>query len=516
MRWFALTLAFFLPFSLLEDWAKEVHFSMTPGAVFLNVPMKTLHLWQPFSGNLLRNDQSRKERIMKQFQQSTFTRAETTVTDVWRWGQELERLHTRIAPRFARPEPRRRALAYLKGIVSSVERKNSWQLAEHAGESRPDGMQRLLNSAVWDADLVRDDLRAYILERLGDPHAILVIDETSVRKRGKKSAGVSKQHCGTTGQLENCQVGVFLAYTSFKGCTLLDRELYLPLRWIEDSERCRAAGIPGEVRFATKPELAQRMVERIWHAQIPIAWVVADSVYGSNLDLRTWLEEHHYSYVMAVACTEVVGIRTPDGLKRLTVAEAETQVFHTDEWQRLSMSEGTKGPRLFDWAVMPILHRWEEDGRHFLLVRRRLDDPTEKTFYLVFAPPGTALAEMVQVIGARWGIEECFETAKEMGLEDYEVRCWTAWYRHVTLVMIVQACLAGICAAARASPIEREPTAATSSPLSLTIPEVRHLLAHLLWPLPRSALLVLGWSWWRRCHQSRASYFHTRRRTAGK
>jgi len=135
----------------------------------------------------------------------------TTFVEVWRWGQELERLHARIAPRFARPEPRRRALAYLKGIVSATPRKNGWQLAEHAGESRPDGMQRLLNSAVWDADLVRDDLRAYILERLGDPHAILVIDETSFRKRGKKSAGVKKQYCGTTGTIENCQVGVFLS-----------------------------------------------------------------------------------------------------------------------------------------------------------------------------------------------------------------------------------------------------------------------------------------------------------------
>src|SRR5258708_4118366 len=173
--------------------------------------------------------------------------AQTTFIEVWRWGQELECLHARIAPRFARPEPRRRALAYLKGIVSSIERKNGWQLAEHAGEARPDGMQRMLNSAVWDADLVRDDLRAYILEQLGDPQAVLIIDETSFRKRGKKSAGVAPQHCGTTGQIENCQVGVFLAYASKLGHTLLDRELYLPLRWTLDQERCQEAGIPDTV-----------------------------------------------------------------------------------------------------------------------------------------------------------------------------------------------------------------------------------------------------------------------------
>ena len=466
----------------------------------------------PFHGWLLE-----KEKDMKQPQQMTPAGATTTFIDVWRWGKELERLHARIAPRFVRPEPRRRALAYLKGIVSSVERKNGWHLAEHAGESRPDGMQRLLNSAVWDADLVRDDLRAYILEQLGDPKAILVIDETSVRKRGKKSAGVATQHCGTTGQLENCQVGVFLAYASSKGHTLLDRELYLPLRWTEDRERCREAGIPDEVGFATKCELAQQMLERIFQTQIPLAWVVADSVYGGNLNLRTWLEDHQYAYVLAVACTEAVGIQTASGRQRMTVAEAETLVFNADDWHRLSMSNGTKGPRLFDWAVMPILHRWEDDGRHFLLVRRCLDDPSEKTYYFVFAPLGTTLAEMVKAIGQRWCIEECFETGKEMGLEDYEVRCWTAWYRHITLVMIVEACLAGICAVIRmltTEPPSKQGTPPTCPLLALTLPEVRHLLAHLLWPLPRSATLLLAWSWWRRCHQSRASYFHTKRRCA--
>jgi len=198
-----------------------------------------------------------KEKDMKQPQQIPPAGAKPTFVEVWRWGQELEHLHARIAPRFVRPEPRRRALAYLQGIVSSVERKNGWQLAEHAGEARPDGMQRLLGSTSWDADLVRDDLRAYILEQLGDPEAILVIDETSFPKRGQKSAGVKKQYCGTTGQVENCQVGVFLSYVSAKGHTLIDRELYLPKDWIDDPGRCREAGIPETVRFQTKCELAR-------------------------------------------------------------------------------------------------------------------------------------------------------------------------------------------------------------------------------------------------------------------
>ena len=455
-----------------------------------------------------------KEKDVKQRQHITPVGAQTTFVEVWKWGQELERLHACIAPRFARPEPRRRALAYVKGIVSAIERKNGWHLAEHAGEARPDGIQRLLNSAVWDADLVRDDLRSYILEHLGDQEAILVIDETSFRKRGKKSAGVKQQYCGTTGRVENCQVGVFLSYVSSKGHTLIDRELYLPKEWIDDPGRRREAGIPEAIVFRTKCELAQQMIERLWKAKIPFDWVVADSVYGGNLDLRLWLEAHGYSYVLAVACDEPVGIQTPEGRKRMTVAEAEALLLHSQDWHRLSMSCGTKGPRLFDWAVIPILHGWEDDGRHFLLIRRCLDDPREKAYYFVFAPAGTTLVQMVKAIGQRWCIEECFETGKEMGMEDYEVRCWIAWYRHLTLVMIVMAALAGICAAARTSTAEPLSHGGTCPLLPLTIPEIRHLLAHLLWPPPRSLTLLLGWSWWRRCHQSRASYFHTKRRCA--
>lgn len=225
---------------------------------------------------------------MKHPQQITPVGVKTTFTDVWRWGQELERLHARIAPHFTRPEPRRRALAYLKGVVSSVKRKNGWQIAEHAGEKCPDGMQRLLNSAVWDADLVRDDLRSYILEKLGDPQAVLVIDETSFRKRGKKSAGVKKQYCGTTGRLENCQVGVFASYVSSKGHTLIDRELYLPKEWIDDRPRCREAGIPEEVGFQTKCELARQIVERLWKAQIPFA----EGALLIQCMGRTWIYAH--------------------------------------------------------------------------------------------------------------------------------------------------------------------------------------------------------------------------------
>src|SRR6266478_8716117 len=220
----------------------------------------------------------RKEKSMTHSEHIISEESTTTVADVWRWAETLEKLHARIAPHFARPEPRRRALAYLQGILSEISRKNGWQLAEHAREANPYGMQRLLSSAVWEADLVRDDLREYVLEQLGQESAILVIDESSFPKRGKKSAGVKVQYCGTTGQVENCQVGVFVAYVTAKGHTLIDRELYLPLDWIEDRERCQAASVPETVRFQTKPELAVQMMERIFQAAVPIAWVVADTV----------------------------------------------------------------------------------------------------------------------------------------------------------------------------------------------------------------------------------------------
>jgi SRSO17 transposase len=463
-----------------------------------------------------------KEKNMRQSPQITQGEAKTTFAEVWKWGKELEHLHDRIAPRFARREPRFRVLAYLKGIISAIERKNGWQLAEHAREARPDGMQRLLSQAVWDANGVRDDLRSYVLKQLGQESAILVIDETSFPKRGSKSAGVQVQYCGTTGQVENCQVGVFLAYVTASGHTLIDRELYLPLSWMEDRERCREAGIPEIVRFQTKCELAQQMIERVWQAQIPISWIVADSVYGSNLDLRACLEAHGSPYVMAMACDEPIGIRMPDGRRRrVEVREVETLLLDDQDWQRLSMSEGTKGPRLFDWACVPMLHQWEEDGRHWVLVRRSLTDPLQQAYYFVFGPPGTTLSEMVKAIGARWHIEEDFENSKDLGLDQDEVRSFVGWVRHITLVMLAHAFLTVMCAQTSPS-TPSSLSVAAQAPLEviqearrllpLTVPEVRHLLGQLIWPAPASVTLVLTWSWWRRRHRSCASYYHTKRR----
>ena len=250
-------------------------------------------------------------------------------------------------------------------------------------------MQRLLSQAVWDTDGVRDDLRGYVMEQLGTKSAILVIDESCFPKRGTQSAGVGRQYCGTTGEVENCQVGVFLSYVTGRSHALIDRELYLPLDWCEDAERRSAAHIPESVRFHTKPELAARMIERINQAAVPISWVVADTVYGGNFDLRAWLEAHQYHYVMAVACNEPVAFQTTQGRRREEAALVETFLPDQITWHRFSMSEGTKGPRLFDWTLVPMLHRWQDDSSHFLLIRRCLDDPNKHTYYFVFAPQGT-------------------------------------------------------------------------------------------------------------------------------
>jgi len=449
---------------------------------------------------------------MKQSQHMTSSELKTTVNDVVRWAMELRHLHARMASYFARPEPRHRALLYLQGILSDVARKNGWQLAEQAGETRPDGMQRLLSNAVWDEDGVRDELRKYVLERLGAPHAIAAIDETSFPKSGNKSAGVAPQYCGTTKQVENCQVGVFLSYISPLGHTLLDRELYLPRHWLEDRPRCKEAGIPETVPFQTKCELARRMMERLHQAQVSIDWVVADSVYGNNLDLRTWLEDHGYWYVLAVANTEEVGIMTLAGPKLMTVKQAEQLLVKPQDWQRLSVQTGTKGPLFFDWACLPIFHRWQADKRHWLLIRRLPNDPTEKTYYLVCGPVGTTLEGMVRAIGARWHIEEEFENGKDIGLDHYEVRSFVGWFRHMTLVLLVLAMLTVVCAKARLSSAARESNQIPSDAIPLTVPEVRHLLGRLLFPLSRSAPAVLAWSWWRRCQQARASASHAKRR----
>ena len=462
---------------------------------------------------------------MRPLQSTTEARLPAFLQQVSRWPLALRHLHERLATYFARSEPRHHALLYLQAVLSDIPRKNGWQIAEHAKQQRPYGMQRLLSRAVWDHDGVRDELRTLVCQTLtppsfgsgeAEPEAPfpeLVLDESGFPKRGRHSAGVGPQYCGATGRVENCQVGVFLSYVTARGHALIDRELYLPEEWCQDPARRLAAHIPESVTFQTKPELAQLMVQRTQAAGLPINWVVADTVYGHSPDLRRFLEEQGYAYALAVPCTEVVCVQTQAGCLLSDVASLAHQLRPQD-WQRLSVSLGTKGDRLFDWAILPWVQGGVVDGRHFLVVRRCLDDPQELAYYLVFAPKATPLSTIVQAIGARWHVEEDLQATKDLGLDQYEVRSYLGWYRHITLVMLAYAFLVGICVHENPPPAPAEPPSALPAPalIPLTPSEVRHLLARLFFPTPTSAKLVCHWSWWRRAHQYWAGYYHRRRR----
>lgn len=358
--------------------------------------------------------------------------------DFSHWGPGFDAYMAEFARRFPRVEPRRRASSYVRGLLSELERKNGWTLAEGAGDKTPDGMQRLLNASPWDEAGVRDDLREIITNAIGDKqNGILVVDETGFLKKGKKSAGVARMYTGTAGKTENCQIGVFLAYTSPAGHALIDRELYLPASWTNDPDRCTAAGIPDKVKFATKYQLAQQMIERTRAAGTPFTWVTADEVYGQAEPLRDYLENEKISYVLAVRRTEKVAL-TPD---TSSTAEAAIGAPET-QWHRISAGEGTKGPRLSDWSMIQIPSSTNRPDHRYILARRSIDDPTDLAYYFCYSDKPATLQELVHVAASRWTVEECFQTGKnEAGLDHYQVRDYTAWYRHMTLSMIALAFL---------------------------------------------------------------------------
>jgi SRSO17 transposase len=372
------------------------------------------------------------EIVMKAKQTDT----EVAVEQAQQWADELQEIAELISERFSRAEARERALTYLRGLMSPVERKNSWQLAEEAGDETPYATQHLLGRAVWSADEVRDDLRDYVVKYLGGEEGVLVIDETGFLKKGTKSAGVQRQYSGTAGRVENCQIGVFLAYATREGRTFLDRELYVPQSWADDHPRRAEAGIPPEVKFATKPALGRRMIERAQQAGVPFRWVTGDEVYGNDSQMRRWLEGRKIFYVLAVSCQYQVFY----DVARQWAAEI-AKLLPQKEWKRLSAGAGTKGERLYHWALLP-LGEVDEERRRWLLFRRSLSDPMDLAYYVVSGPKKTSLEVMVKVAGTRWAIEESFESAKgEVGLDQYEVRSWAGWYRHITLAMLAHAYL---------------------------------------------------------------------------
>ena len=356
--------------------------------------------------------------------------------EVRRWTQGLAEISERIGPHFARRDARARVPQYLRALLSPVERKNGWQLAEVAGDRTPYGMQHLLGRAVWDVDLVRDVLHEYVVAHLGDAEGMLILDETSFPKKGIKSAGVSRQYCGSLGKRENCQVGVLLAYAGPGGCAFIDRQLYLPKDWIGDPERLREAGIPEGVPFLTKPEIGRRMLERALDGGTPATWVLADKVYGGDYRLRACLEDRHCRYVLGVAANQYVWV----GWEQQRV-DALIRGLAASEWSRLSCGDGAKGPRIYDWTRVALnnpVAGWER----WALCRRSIAEPEDLAYYLVFVPRGTPLTATVRAGGSRWHIEEAIAEAKgEVGLDQYQVRSWRGWYRHLTLALLAHAYL---------------------------------------------------------------------------
>lgn len=380
------------------------------------------------------------------------------------WDNELEDLFLRVGHRFSRVEPRRRMRDYVRGLLGPVGRKNGWQLAEYAGHTTPDGLQHLLAGARWDADDIRDELQHYVAQHLGEADGVLIIDDTGFVKKGTTSAGVQRQYSGTAGRTENCQIGVFAAYASTRGRALVDRELYLPKSWTEDRARCRAAKIPDERDFRTKGSLAKALVLRALASDLPIAWVTADSAYGQEGRFRRLLEQSGLGYVLAVPKSQFsVGCPRIDWLFDQAPEQA---------WERISCGNGAKGPRVYDWAAIRLPAVVEFDyqdeslvRRRWALARRSLSRPDEIAYYLAYAQLDTTVDELVQVAGTRWAIEECFQAAKnECGLDQYEVRRYTGWMRHVTLAMLAHAFLAAMAAAASKGAAETVPAPWSTSP----------------------------------------------------
>jgi SRSO17 transposase len=423
--------------------------------------------------------------------------------DPARWQAGLEELLGRVAGRFGRVEPRRRARAFVCGLLADLPRKNCWTIAEHAGDASPDGMQHLLGRAVWDHDGVRDDLRDYLVEHLGDPEAVLVIDETGDLKKGVQSVGVQRQYTGTAGRIENAQVAAYLLYASDAGHAMIDRELYLPRGWIDDPDRCRAAGIPERVGFATKPALATQMLTRALDAGVPAAWVTGDEVYGADPRLRAELERR--GSVMCWRWPATTGWSPPGTPTASTPCAGVSRRGHG------SRCRAARAPKATAWTTgrssastmaTPIL---AARLGSWLLVRRNRKT-RELAFYHCWTPRPAALATLVRVAGRRWTIEERFQTSKGLvGLDQHQVRRWRSWYRWTTLAMLAHAFLV----VAAVTDHTRDP--APPGLIAVTCNEVQHLFAALVARPAGDRGHRLRWSAWRRRHQARARTCHYRR-----
>lgn len=419
-----------------------------------------------------------------------------------RWSAAYGAVVDLIAPRFARHEPLRHASSFMLGLLSSLERKNCWTISEARGRKTPYAFQHLLSRASWDADAVRDDLRGYVVDAFGEEDAILVLDETGDLKAGDRSVGVQRQYTGTAGRIENSQVTVCMTYVGRRGHAFIDRALYVPKSWTEDRERCRDAGIPDDVEFATKPALAADMLSRAVEAGVPAGWVAGDEVYGGNPALRKRIRELKLGYVLMIACNQHVP--TPAGPMP---AEQCASLAPKDAWQRLSAGRGSKGERYYDWLWCELTPEDDDDrGHHWLLVRRNRSTG-ELAYLRCYSPRRVPLRALIRVAGQRWRIEESFQSGKELaGLDQHQVRKWKSWHRWTTLAMLAHAFLAVTTA------IERAHAPTPAAMIELSVNEFRRLFDALHLRQTPTIERLLAWSAWRRRHQATARACHYKRR----
>jgi SRSO17 transposase len=434
----------------------------------------------------------------------TVTVAAEAMVDPGRWRGMFEDAFAWVGGVFGRREPRLAARDYLLAVLSDVDTRNGWTLAEQAGHGNPYRLQSLLGSAVWDADELRDRLRDYAVYQLGHRDGVLVVDDSGDLKSGIRSVGVQRQYTGTAGRIENAQVATYLAYITPAGRVLIDRRLYLPKSWTGDRQRCRVAGVPDEVPFATKVTHARQMLTDALDSGVPAAWVTADEFYGNERGLRRDLQARATGYVLCVARNHRV--IQPDGATA-TVEKIAT-ALPTRAWNRISAGKGAKGERVYDWAWVRITAPADEAvGHHWLLIRANITTG-ERAYYRCWSPTRVGLKALVRVAGTRWGVEECFQAGKgEVGLDQHQVRTWDSWHRYATLAMFAHAILAVIAARERANRPQQ-----TQKLIPLTVNEIRHLFAKLITRAAFSITHWLHWSAWRRQHQRNALISHYARR----
>lgn len=429
----------------------------------------------------------------------TTTAAAAPSLDLDACGERFSRFLGLFAHRFRRVEPRRNAAAFVSTLLARLPRANCWTAAEHAGYATPDAFQHLLSRAKWDHDGVRDDLREYVVGHLGAADSVLVLDETGDLKKGTRTVATQRQYTGTAGRIENAQVAVYAVWATPRGHGFIDRELYVPESWTDDPERCAAAGLPDDLKFATKPELALRIVKRTVAAGARPPFVAADEVYGNAGDFRAGLEDLGLGYVLAVSCSTTIDI----GPARVR-ADVLARALDDNCWQMRSAGPGSKGLRLYQWAYLrldaPALTR----GHRYLLIRRSISTG-ELAYYRCWTPQPVTLHVLVTVAGTRWRVEESFQAGKGLtGLDEHQVRRYTSWARWTVLAMLAHAFLAVLAAEQPEPPVDTDM-------IPLTCQEIGHLLATMLFNREHPNTHRWAWSQWRRRRQHHARTHHYQR-----